>query len=101
MNKIIWALLLLIFINYSGKAQDKELTPVTSTVAFINANIIPEPGKVINNGTVLVSDGLIKEVGRNVSIPPGARIVKADSLYLYPGFILGISHAGIKMPEKK
>ncbi|MCP9199838.1 amidohydrolase family protein [Gramella sp. GC03-9] len=101
MKKITWAFLLLLFINFSGLAQDKELAPVTGTVAITNVTIVPEPGKKIDKGTVLVKDGLIEAVGANVKVPPGARIVKADSMHLYPGFILGLSHAGIKMPENK
>ncbi|MUP46903.1 amidohydrolase [Gramella sp. BOM4] len=101
MKKITWAFLLLFFINFSGMAQDKELAPVTGTVAITNVTIVPKPGERIAKGTVLVRDGLIEAVGTNVKVPPGARIVKADSMHLYPGFILGLSHAGIKMPENK
>ncbi|TRO65157.1 amidohydrolase family protein [Christiangramia sabulilitoris] len=101
MKKITWAFLLLLFITYSGRAQDKELAPVTGTVAITNITINPKPGEIIENGTVLVRDGLIEAVGKNIQIPPGARILKADSLHLYPGFILGHSHVGIKMPENK
>lgn len=83
------------------QAQDDELAPVTGTVAFTNVNIIPSPGKLIEKGTVLIKDGLITGVGTNINVPVGARIIKADSMYLYSGFILGMSNVGIKMPEQK
>ena len=81
------------------RAQD-ELDPVTKTVAFTNVNIIPATGKMIKNGTVVISNGIISAVGNDIQVPPGAREIKADTMYLYAGFILGMSHAGIDMPEK-
>ena len=101
MNRITWTFLFLLFFLPRLHAQDIDLAPVTGTVAITNVNIVPAPGKLIKNGTVLVKDGVIANVGTNVSVPVGARLVKADSLYLYSGFILGMSHAGIKMPETK
>jgi imidazolonepropionase-like amidohydrolase len=101
MKKITWTFLFFFLILLPLQAQDDELAPVTGTVAVINVNIVPSPGQMIERGTVLVKDGLITEVGKNVSIPPGARIIKADSMYLYSGFILGMSNVGIKMPEQK
>ncbi|MHA6280338.1 amidohydrolase family protein [Salinimicrobium sp. CAU 1759] len=101
MKKITWALFFVLTVLGPVQAQDINLKPVTGTVAVTNVNIIPSPGKLIQEGTVLVRDGLITAVGRNISVPPGARIIKADSMYLYPGFILGMSHAGIKMPEQE
>lgn len=101
MNKITWTFLFLLFVLPQLHAQDIDLAPVTGTVAITNVNIVPSPGKMIKKGTVLVKDGVIANVGTNVSVPVGARIIKADSMYLYPGFILGMSHVGIKMPETK
>lgn len=101
MKKITWTFLFSFLILLPLQAQDDGLAPVTGTVAVTNVNIVPSPGQMIERGTVLVKDGLITEVGKNVNIPPGARIIKADSMYLYSGFILGMSNVGIKMPEKK
>ena len=82
-------------------AQNDELAPVTRTIAFTNVNIIPSPGQIIENGIVVVRNGVITAVGKNAVVPPGAKVVKADSMYLYAGFILGMSNAGVKMPEQK
>ena len=101
MNKITWTFLFLLFVLPHLHAQDIDLAPVTGTVAITNVNIVPSPGKMITKGTVLIKDGVIANVGASVNVPVGARIIKADSMYLYPGFILGMSHVGIKMPESK
>jgi imidazolonepropionase-like amidohydrolase len=81
-------------------AQD-ELAPVTRTYAITNVNIVQAPGRKIDMGTVVMKDGLIIAVGKNVSIPPEAIIIKADSMYLYAGFIDGLSRAGIVKPKEE
>ncbi|MGK7388975.1 MAG: amidohydrolase family protein [Candidatus Cyclobacteriaceae bacterium M2_1C_046] len=100
MKKFTWMMFFILGMVTFSFAQDEELAPVTRTIAVTNVNIVPAPGQLIENGTVLMKDGIITAVGKNVSVPPGARIVKGDSLYIYPGFILGMSHVGIKMPKR-
>lgn len=101
MKKFIWTIVVVFFMVGTLTAQDDELAPVVRTIAFTNVNIVPEPGQLIENGIVVVDNGVITAVGRNASIPPGSQIIKADSMYLYYGFILGMSHAGIKMPKQE
>jgi hypothetical protein len=81
-------------------AQD-ELAPVTRTYAITNVNIIQAPGRKIDMGTVVMKDGLILSVGKNVSIPPDAIVIKADSMYVYAGFIDGLSRAGVVKPKEE
>lgn len=79
-------------------AQD-ELAPVSRTYAITNVNIVQAPGRKIDMGTVVMKDGLIVSVGKNVTIPPDAIVIKADSMYVYAGFIDGLSRTGIAKPE--
>lgn len=81
-------------------AQD-ELAPVTRTYAITNVNIIQAPGRQIDMGTVVMKNGLIVSVGKNVSIPPDAIIIKADSMYVYAGFIDGLSRVGLVKPKEE
>jgi imidazolonepropionase-like amidohydrolase len=81
-------------------AQD-ELAPVTRTYAITNVNIIQAPGRKIDMGTVVMKDGLIVSVGKNVSIPPDAIVIKADSMYVYAGFIDGLSRVGVVKPKEE
>jgi imidazolonepropionase-like amidohydrolase len=57
------------------------------TYAITNARIVPITGPVIERGTVVIRDGKIAAVGRNVSIPAGARVINAQGMWVYPGFI--------------
>ncbi|MBS1491734.1 MAG: amidohydrolase family protein [Bacteroidetes bacterium] len=81
-------------------AQDeKPVAPVGRSYALTHVNIIPSPGKKIEKGTVVMKDGLITAVGTNVSIPSDAIIIKADSMYVYAGFIDGLSRTGVTKPK--
>ena len=51
--------------------------------------------------TIVVKDGLITAVGKGLTIPPEAIIVKADSMYVYAGFIDGLSRAGVSKPKEE
>lgn len=81
-------------------AQD-ELAPVTRTYAITNVNIIQAPGRKVDMGTVVLKDGLIVSVGKDVSIPPDAIVIKADSMYVYAGFIDGLSRVGVVKPKEE
>ena len=49
---------------------------------------------VINNGTVLVRDGKIVAVGRDVEVPEGAVVLDASEQWLVPGLIDLHAHIG-------
>lgn len=98
----VYLLLSLLFVPLLLRAQDeRELPPVTRTYAFTNINIIQAPGRKIDMGTLVIKDGLIKAVGKNIPIPAEAIVIKSDSLYVYAGFIDGLSRAGVTRPREE
>lgn len=69
------------------------------TIAITGGTIYPVSGPKIENGTVLISNGRITAVGRDVQIPDGATRVDARGKWVTPGFInsattLGLAEAG-------
>ncbi len=74
-------------------------SPATRTYAVKNATIIQAPGKVIEGGTVLIKDGLITAVGKNVTVPAGTFEIDGSEMFVYPGFIDGLTHNGVKNYE--
>lgn len=76
-----------------------QLRDVTHTYAIKNAFVVQKPGQVIDMGTVIIKNGLITDVGKNIKIPGNAKILKADSMYVYAGFIDGLSNTGIPEPR--
>ncbi|WP_044202317.1 amidohydrolase family protein [Echinicola pacifica] len=73
---------------------------VTDLYAITNAQIVTSPGSDAFTGTILIKNGLISAVGKNVTIPKGAQVIKGDSLFIYPGFIDMGSQSGVKKPEE-
>jgi|SRR5690606_19818477 len=99
-------LLLLALVPGAAAAQQASRTePVTGlrdnppgVHAFTGARIVVAPGRVLENATLVVRNGIIEAVGRNVAVPPDARVWRMEGQTLYPGFIdahadLGLSSA--------
>jgi imidazolonepropionase-like amidohydrolase len=80
--------------------EEKELSPVSRTYALTQVHVTQAPGKTIDGGTVVIRDGLIVAVGKNIAIPPDAITIKGDSLYVYAGFIDGLSRTGVAKPKE-
>lgn len=72
---------------------------VTRTYAITNTTIIPSPGAKIEGGTILISDGVITAVGTTVNIPDHAQVIDGTELWVYPGFIDGMSNTGATRPD--
>src|SRR6476660_779794 len=70
--------------------------PVFSqTIAITNGTVYPVSGAPINNGTVLVRDGVIVAVGANVTIPANATRIDATGKIVTPGLIHATTELGL------
>jgi imidazolonepropionase-like amidohydrolase len=72
--------------------QDK--TP--NLIALTGATVYTEPGKKLENATVLIADGRISAVGTSVKVPAGYQQIDASRYTLYPGFIDPYTQYGIE-----
>ena len=63
--------------------------------AIRDARVVRVSGPVLERGTVLIRDGLIQQVGPNVTIPPDAWVIEGQGLTVYPGLIDALSTLGI------
>ncbi|MEM0940912.1 MAG: amidohydrolase family protein [Bacteroidota bacterium] len=97
----MFLLLIVGFFSNNVIAQEGDLKPVTNKYAIKNATIVQAPGQIIENGAVLIENGLIKAVGTNISIPADAWVVNADSMFVYAGFISGLSNIGVEKPKEE
>jgi imidazolonepropionase-like amidohydrolase len=55
--------------------------------ALTHARVVTAPGKVLDDATVVIRDGLIEAVGSGLEAPPDARIEDLTGLTVYPGLI--------------
>ncbi len=64
--------------------------------AIRGARIVTVSGAVIENGTVVLRDGLISAVGANAAIPPEAWVIDGKGMTVYPGFIDAMTDLGLQ-----
>jgi imidazolonepropionase-like amidohydrolase/Tol biopolymer transport system component len=79
-------------INLEVKADKPQ-----GAIAFTNARIITMKGdEVIEGGTVVIENNIIKAVGKSgsVTIPAGTKVIDAAGKTIMPGFIDAHAHAG-------
>ena len=66
-----------------------------SSVAIVDAYVVPVSGAPAEHGTVLVEDGVITAVGRDVAVPDGVRTLDAGGRWVLPGFVEAHGHLGV------
>ena len=75
---------------------------VADVYAIRAGRIVTVSSGVIENGIIIIRDGIIEKVGDNIEIPVEAELIEADSLTVYPGLIDAcVSLALKKKPVKK
>ncbi len=83
-------------VNEAGVAKGTDLATApdgTKTIAIVG-DIYPITEAPILGGTIVISDGKIVAVGKDVQIPAGAFVQHAEGMRVYPGFIDAGSQVG-------
>lgn len=97
MKKFILRFALAIFafgaLAFSTNAQTRA-----ETFAITGARIVTVSGAPVENGTIVVRDGLIEAVGAAgaVKVPADARSINGAGLTVYPGFFDALSTLGLQ-----
>ncbi|MDY7094287.1 MAG: amidohydrolase family protein [Acidobacteriota bacterium] len=68
----------------TAEAREAEAPAVW---ALTHARVVTAPGRVLDDATVVIRDGLIEAVGTGLQAPPDARIEDFSGLTVYPGLI--------------
>ena len=64
-------------------------------IAIKNATVHTGEGTVIENATIVIENGKITAVGKDVKIPDGADVTDASGKHVYPGLVLPSSNLGL------
>jgi imidazolonepropionase-like amidohydrolase len=60
-----------------------------------NGTIVPVVGDPVPEGSLLIRDGRIAEIGRSISAPAGALILDAGGRFVYPGLVAAMTSIGV------
>lgn len=94
---VVFLLVFMAAVNTFGGVDFGEVYAVKA------GRIVTVTQGVIENGTVLIRDGIIQAVGIDIPIPPDAEVIEADTMYVYPGLIdahISLALTQPKKPEK-
>ncbi|MEZ4910863.1 MAG: amidohydrolase family protein [Saprospiraceae bacterium] len=89
---------MIVFPLFGQNSEDAK--PLPHIYIIKNATVVQKPGIILDHTDLLIKDGLIVEIGKNLQMY-NAQIIKGDSMFVYAGFIDGFSHIGISNSEKK
>ena len=82
-----------------GSSSVSRATPpadADSLILIQNATILTVSHGIIENGSILIKDGKIAEVGSSIKAPTGARLIDATGQFVMPGIIDCHSHIAIE-----
>jgi len=80
----------------AGRAQT---LPETGSFAIVDAKVEIGDGRTLDKATIIIRDGQIQAVGKDLKIPADAEVVKGTGLVAYPGFIDAACTRGLKLPD--
>ncbi|WP_109300442.1 amidohydrolase family protein [Aquimarina sp. AU474] len=86
--------------EYFPKNNGVKTTDTNYTV-FKNAIIHTTPSSEIKNGTLIIKDGKITQVGSNIPIPENSVIIDLKGKHIYASFIDTFTSFGIKKPKSQ
>jgi imidazolonepropionase-like amidohydrolase len=66
------------------------------TIAIVGGTVHPVSGPPIQNGTVIIRDGRIAQVGAGIAVPAGAVRIDATGKWVTPGLIESNTQLGIR-----
>lgn len=69
----------------------------TGSVLIQNGTLITITDGVKENTDILIQNGKIKQIGKNISAPSGVKVVDATGQYVMPGIVDAHSHIGISV----
>jgi imidazolonepropionase-like amidohydrolase len=78
-------------------AAARAAEPAGKTVALVGGTILTVgPQGVVEKGTILIRDGKITAVGKDVTVPAGATTIDASGRFIIPGIVDCHSHTAVE-----
>lgn len=68
---------------------------ICETIVIEHATLYPATSAIIQDGSIVIVDGKITDIGAGISTPSGAKIIDGRGKHVLPGFIDTHSHMGV------
>lgn len=95
-------LLTFLFMSVSFFVKAQETYPINGSkdyrngqFVFTNANIVVSANQTIKNGTLIIKDQKIEQVGSALTIPKGYVVIDLKGKFIYPSLIDAFSNYGV------
>ncbi len=95
MKKLLILIPVLMMLTASAQDNVYPTPPQKGTTVITNATVHTGTGQVLENATIVITDGKIAAVGKDVAIPANAVTINAQGKQVYPGLILPTSSLGL------
>jgi imidazolonepropionase-like amidohydrolase len=92
-RRVLYLLSFLILLCFPKKTSAQEKSP---TYAITHAKIFTVSGPAIDDGTVVIQNGKIANVGAAVEVPAGAQVIDGKGLQVYPGLFDPVTQMGLR-----
>jgi imidazolonepropionase-like amidohydrolase len=88
MKKLVLVISSILFV-FGAKSQDK------GNILIKNGTVLTVTKGTLTETDVLVKDGKISQIGKNIAAPQGVKVIDAKGLFVMPGIIDAHSHIAI------
>jgi imidazolonepropionase-like amidohydrolase len=99
MKRTVISLFVCLAVAFIAVAEEEILTGspegAPRVVLIRNGTILTMAGPPIERGSILIEDGVIKEIGKNIAAPDGAKVIDATGKYVLPGLVIPYSYYGL------
>lgn len=75
--------------------------PPPAAYAVQGVTLVNASGRTEPNVTIIVRDGLIVAIGRDVTVPADAMLLETDSMFVYPGLVDAHGNPVFTFPERE
>ena len=96
---LLWCSVTLLAQDYFPE-NDGVKSKNTNYYAFTNAKIYVTPTEIIKNGTLVIQNGKIIQVGSSVTVPKNAVVENLNGKSIYASFVDAFSGFGVKKPKR-
>lgn len=81
--------------------DNDDISAVSKVTRVIkNATITISPGNTLENASMVIKNGRIVAIGKNVSIPQNAVVEDATGMHIYPSFIESYGDLAMESPNR-